>query len=379
MDTLLTEEETMLKTGARDFLQAECPPDLVRAMEIDALGYPPELWSKVAQQGWLGLALPEAHGGDGAPLAYLGILAEEVGRAAAPLPFHSTLTAALTIADAGSEGQRRDLLPRVARGDLILTWALTEADPRATAGSIHTEAVADGGDFLISGRKLFVENFNVAAKCLVVCRTAPAGTDADHGAGISLFLVDTDAAGVSQRLLPTMAAEKQSEVLFERVRVSRADLVGGLHQGWPVVERMVERATALLCAQIAGATRKAVDMAVEYAKERVAFGRPIGAFQAIAHLCADMIMWVDGAQMLTHEALWRLSEGLPASIHVSAAKAFCNARCQMALHQANQIHAGVSQIQEFDLQLWYRRASAWTMRLGTTFDHHQKIAEAILA
>lgn len=376
MDTLLTEEEEMLKSSARSFLEAECPPDIVRAMETDSLGYPPDLWSKVAQLGWLGLALPEEYDGAGAPLTYLGILFEEVGRAAAPLPFHSTLTPALTIADAGTEAQRRDILPRVARGERILTWALFERDPRFDPTTVHSSATLDGESFVLGGAKMFVENFNVAHQCLVLCRTAPASADGD---GLSLLLVDTDATGVSHVLLPTMAAEKQSEVVFDQVRVPRANLVGELHHGWPVAERMLERATALLCAQIVGATRKAVDMAVDYAKERVAFGRPIGAFQAIAHICADMIMWVDGSQLLTHEALWRLSEGLPAATHVSTAKAFCNARCQMALHQANQVHAGVSQIKEFDLQLWYRRASAWTMRLGTTFDHHRRIAEAILA
>ena len=110
----------------------------------------------------------------------------------------------------------------------------------------------------------------------------------------------------------------------------------------------------------------------------VAFGRPIGAFQAIAHICADIVTWVDGAELLTFEALWRLGQGLPASLEVATAKAFCNLRCQMCLHQANQIHGGLSQIKDFDLNLWFRRASAWTMREGTTFDHHRTIAEAVL-
>ena len=154
-------------------------------------------------------------------------------------------------------------------------------------------------------------------------------------------------------------------------------LIGPVHQGWPLVERLLERATALVCAQIVGATRKAVDMAVDYAKWRVAFGRPIGAFQAIQHMCADMVTWVDGAQLLTYEALWTLDQGLPASLAVSTAKAFCNDRCQAALRHANQIHGGVAQIKEFDLNLWYRRAAAWTMKLGTTFEHRKSIAQAL--
>ena len=129
--------------------------------------------------------------------------------------------------------------------------------------------------------------------------------------------------------------------------------------------------------QIVGATRKAVEMAVEYAKWRVAFGRPIGAFQAIQHMCADMVTWVDGAQLLTYEALWTLDQGLPAGLAVATAKAFTNDRCQAALRHANQIHGGVAQIKEFDLNLWYRRAAAWAMRFGTSFEQRRRIAQAL--
>ena len=376
MDVLLNEEEELLKNGVRDFLQTECPTSLVRAMETDALGYPPDLWATAARLGWLALVLPEEYGGDGAPLTHLGLLLEEVGRAAAPLPLHSTLVTALAVADAGSEAQKKEILPRVASGDLILTWAVSEADPRLEAANVLCQARPDGDGFLINGTKLFVDNFNAAGRCLVACRTSPAS---DKSEGVSLFLVDANAAGISHAPLPNMAADKQSEVVFDNVRIGGESLVGPLDGGWPVVERMMERATALLCAQIVGATRMAVEMAVDYAKDRVAFGQPIGAFQAIAHICADIVTWVDGAQLLTYEALWRLSQGLPATTEVATAKAFCNTRCQMCLHQANQIHGGLSQIKDFDLQLWYRRASAWTMRLGTTFDHHKTIAEAVLA
>ena len=376
MDVLLNEEEELLKKSVRDFLQTECPTSLVRAMEADDLGYPPELWATAARLGWLGLVLPEEHGGDAAPLTHLGLVLEEVGRAAAPLPLHSTLVAALTIADAGAAAQKMEILARVAAGDLILTWAVMEVAPNFEPNNILCRAYADGDGFRLSGTKLFVDNFEAAAKCLVACRTAPA-SEGKHG--ISLFLVDTNAAGISHSPLPNMAGDRQSRVVFEDVRVGRAGLIGELDEGWAVIEPMLERATALLCAQIVGATRKAVDMAVDYAKDRVAFGRPIGAFQAIAHICADIVTWVDGAQLLTYEALWRLDQGLPATTEVATAKAFCNTRCQMCLHQANQIHGGLSQIKDFDLSLWYRRASAWTMRLGTTFDHHRTIAQAVLS
>lgn len=368
MDVLLDDNEEMLKDSAREFFEQECPPNLVREMEEDERGYPPDLWRKIADLGWLGFGLPQAYGGEDAPLEQIGLLLEEVGHAAAPLPFLSTIVPALTLAEAGSETQRQEILPHVARGERLLTWALTERDPRGTPETIQTEAVADGDHYVVNGVKLFVDNFNTADQCLLVCRT---------GKGISLFLLDTDSEGVSHTLLPTLANDKQSEVTLHQVRIPAANLVGELHQGWPVVERMMERATALLCAQIVGASRRAIDMAIEYAKWRVAFGRPIGAFQAIQHMCADMVTWVDGAQLLTYEALWKLGRGLPAGLEVATAKAFCNERCQAALRHANQIHGGVAQIKEFDLNLWYRRGAAWTMKLGTTFEHRATIAQAL--
>jgi alkylation response protein AidB-like acyl-CoA dehydrogenase len=374
MDVLLNEDEEMLKNSAREFFEQECPPALVRAMEEDEHGYALDLWRKIVDLGWLAYALPEAYGGEGAPIEHLGILMEEVGRAVAPLPLLSTLVPALTLAAAASEAQCQELLPRVARGECLLTWAVLEHDPRATAETIHTTAVTDGSHYVVNGTKCFVDNFNVADRCLIICRSNPGATD--HS-GLSVFLLDTNSAGVSHTLLPTLAGDKQSQVTLHNVRIPGTQLVGALHQGWPIIERMLDLATALQCALIVGATRKAVDMAVDYAKERVAFGRPIGAFQAIQHLCADMITWVDGAQLLTYEALWTLGQGLPASLQVATAKAFCNDRCQAALRHANQIHAGVAQIKEFDLNLWFRRAAAWCMKLGTTFDQRRKIAQAL--
>ena len=375
MDVLPSEEEEMVKNAARAFLEGECPPSLARAMETDDLGYPPELWRKMAQLGWLGMALPESHGGQGLPLTYLGIVLEEVGRAIAPVPFHSTMVTALTIASDGSQEQQQTVLSRVSEGDSVLTWALTERDPRFLPETIDTEAVEQGDNFVISGTKMFVDNFSAAEKCLVACRTAPAS---DDNQGISLFLVDTGSEGISHVPLTTLARDKQSQVTFDKVSVPRANLVGQVNQGWPVAEAMIDRATLLLCAQMVGATRKDAEMAIEYSKNRVAFGRPIGSFQSIQHLCADMTLWVDGAQLLTYEALWKMDQGLPASIEISQAKSFCNDKCEAVVRSSQVIHGGIGFMMEFDLHLWFRRVTSWTLRLGTSFEHRAKIARVLL-
>ena len=375
MDVLPSEEEQMVKNLAREFLEAECPPRRAREMEKDDLGYPPELWRKMADLGWLGISLPEEYGGQGLSLTYLGLILEEIGRAIAPVPLHSTAVPALTIAREGTEEQRRELLPQVSRGDLLLTWAFNEEDPRFLPHTVHTEAIPDGDDFILTGTKMFVDNFNVADKCLVVCRTDAAS---EAGAGLSLFLVDTNSDGMSHTPLTTLAKDKQSKVFLDHVRVPKANLVGALNQGWPVAEGMLERATALLCAQIVGAARKDAEMGIEYAKNRVAFGRPIAAFQSIQHICADMILWVDGGQLLTYEALWKMDQGLPAGVEVSQAKAFCNDKCEAVVRSSQIIHGGMGFMMEFDLHLWFRRVTAWTMRLGTSFEHRAKIAQTLL-
>lgn len=374
MDVLLTEEEEMLKNSAREFLEAECSPELAREMEKDDLGYPPHLWKQMATLGWVGMALPERYGGQGLSLTYLGLVMEEVGRHIVPVPLHSTMTAALTINADGTDEQKQETLPRVCSGDMVLTWAFSEADPRYRPESVKMEARRDGDGYILNGAKMFVDNFNAAEKCLVVCRSA--GSQGSEG--ISLFLVETSSPGISHSLLTTLAKDKQSQVTFDNVRVPASTLIGEEGSAWPIVEAMLDRGAALLCTQMTGAARKDAEMAIDYSKNRLAFGRPVASFQSIQHICADMIMWIDGGQLLTYEALWRMDQGLPASVEVSQAKAFCNEKCEAVVRSSQIIHGGIGFMMEFNLHLWFRRVTAWTLRLGTTFEHRARVSRALL-
>ena len=375
MDVLLTEEEKMVATSAREFLEGECSTTLVREMEENPLGYPPELWSKCAEMGWTGMCLPEAYGGQELPLVYLGLVMQEVGRALAPLPLHSTVVTALALLRAGNAEQKEQYLPAVSEGRSILTWAFSEKDPRFKPETVQTTAVADGEYFVIQGSKLFVDYFAAADLCLVACRTAQASAAND---GISLFIVDTKSAGISHVPLRTLAKDPQCEVIFNQVRVPKSSLVGALHQGWPVMQDMLDVATVLLCTQMLGATRMDAEMAIDHAKFREAFGQPIGAFQSIQHTCADMIISIDGGELLAYEALWKMDNGMPAAVEVSQAKAFCNEKCIAVVRNSQSIHGGIGFMMEFDLHLWYRRVTAWAMRLGTSFEHRARIAHALL-
>ena len=375
MNVLPSEEELMVKNAAREFLDAECPPSLARAIEQDERGYSVALWEKMAALGWFGISLPEAYGGGGLPVTYLGLILEECGRAIAPVPLHSTATAALAVASHGTPAQQADILPRVARGDLIMTWAAQEANPRLRPDAIQCRGEVDGDALVITGVKHFVDNF--AAAELVVMAVRTAAPSAEH-AGITLVIVPTRADGISETRLTTLAKDSQSKVTLDGVRVPLSNVIGEIHRGWPAASAMLDTGAALLCAQIIGAARKDAEMAIEYAKNRVAFGRPIAGFQSIQHLCADMIVWVDGAQLLTYEALWKLDAGLPYGVEVSQAKAFTNDKCQAAVRSSQQIHGGIGFMMEFDLHLWYRRVTAWTMRLGTSFEHRARVARALL-
>ena len=375
MDILPTEEEQMLKNVAREFLETEVSTALVREMELDGLGYPPALWKQMAELGWLGMSLPEEYGGQGLPITYLGLVLQEAGRVMAPVPLHSTMVAALTIAEEGSDQQKKEILPAVSDGNMVLTWAVHERDARLIPEAMELEAKADGDGWVLNGTKMFVDNFVVAGRCLVAARTSPASSS---NQGISLFLVDTNGNGVNQTALSTLAKDKQSRVDFNDHRIEKVALLGQVDQGWPIVEAMLDRATALICCQMVGAARKDAEMAIEYAKNRVAFGRPIGSFQSVQHLLADMLLHVDGGEMLTFEALWKMDEGLPASVEVSQAKAFCNEKCESVVRTSQVIHGGIGFMMEFDLHLWFRRVTSWSLRLGTTYEHRAKISAALL-
>ncbi len=214
MDLGLSETQEMLSSTARDFFERECPAALVRQMEDDDLGYPPELWQRMGELGWMGLAFPDAYGGADGSLTELAVLLEEMGRALAPSPFfHGVVLVGLTILDAGSPDQQRELLPGIATGALIATMALTEESARYSAEGIRMPASTESDTYTLRGSKMFVEYAHVADHLLVPVRTDSSGT-AEHG--ITLLLVPKDSPGISLVPLTSIARDKQFEVAVRR-------------------------------------------------------------------------------------------------------------------------------------------------------------------
>ncbi len=362
MDFGLSEEQEMLKKAARDFLQKECPKRLVRQLDESDTGHSPELWHKMAQLGWMGLVFPEQCGGGDRSFLDLAVLLEEMGYNIVPGPFFSTVVlCGLAILMAGSEEQKMEFLPKIANGEVILSFALTEPAASYDAASVKTKAVGHNGEYVIKGTKLFVLNANVADYILCVARTR---RSKNPEAGITLFLVDARSPGVKCTLLKTLARDKQCEVVFDDVAVSEKSIVGKRDEGWEVVKDVLQKATVAKCAEMVGGAQAALDMAVDYAKGRVQFGRPIGSFQAIQHYCANMATDVGGSRFVTWKAAWKVSEGLPAALDVAIAKAWASEAYGRVTLAAHQIFGAIGFTMDHDIHLYYRQAKAAEVMFG---------------
>jgi alkylation response protein AidB-like acyl-CoA dehydrogenase len=375
MDISLSEEQELLQGSARDFLQQECPIRLVRAMEDDEQGYDLSLWKQMADLGWLGLVLPEEHGGAGGTMMDLAVLLEEFGRALVPGPFIPTVVqTGLPLVWAGSDQQRRDYLPRLIQGERIGTMAWHEPSATSAPWGIETMATAQGEDYLLSGTKLWVPYAHVADYLLTVARTAKGATPAD---GITLFLVDAKSPGVTITKLGTIADDHQCEVLLQDVQVSRRQVLGEIGRGWPLVEQIRRYGAVAKCAEMVGIAQQAFEISLNYAKTRVQFGRPIGSFQVIKHKLANMVIDVDGSRYVTYRAAWLLSEGLPAAQEVAVAKAWTNEACRRVVREAQQVHGGIGYTKEYDLQLYTRRAKAAEIAFDGSDTHREAVATSL--
>ncbi|MED5569138.1 MAG: acyl-CoA dehydrogenase family protein [Chloroflexota bacterium] len=339
MDLGLSEVQQMLKSSAQEFLSQECPLTLVRAMEDDTSGENDRLWRQIAGLGWTGVAFPESYGGTGGDFMDLAVLLEEMGRALCPSPFFSTVVlGGMTVLDAGSDAQKQDIVTRICDGQMLMTLALTEQTASYEAWGVEAVATRQGDNYVLEGTKLFVPDAHVADLILVAARTSG---NADSEKGISLFLVPSGTSGLSVTQLSTIASDRQCEVVLNQVSVPASSLLGEVDQGWPILQRALERATAGKCIEMLGGAAAVVDMTVEYVKGRTQFGRPIGSFQAVQHHCANMATDVEGSRVVAYQAAWKVSEGVPAQREVSVAKAWVSAAYQRVCSTAHQTHGAI--------------------------------------
>ncbi len=373
MNLALSEEQEMLKQAVRDFLAEKCPKTAVKEMEESKEGYSPKLWREMAELGWMGLAFPEEHGGAGMSFLDLAVLLEEMGRTALPGPYFSTvILGGLTILDIGSKEQKEQYLPKIASGELIFSLALTESDGKYDASSINVTANAQGDNYLLSGTKLFVPDAHIADYIICVTRTSKEAKPED---GITLFLVDAKSQGIKSTVLKTLANDKLAEVVFDQLRVPKQNILGDLDQGWPVIEKVIQRAAVAKCCETVGGLQQVLEMTVDYAKERKQFGHPIGSFQIIQHYLSDMATDVDSSRFITYQAAWMLSEGLPCSKEVAVAKAWTGEASQRVMALAHQIHGAIGVSMDHDLHFYTRRARAAQVTFGDADFHRETVAQ----
>jgi alkylation response protein AidB-like acyl-CoA dehydrogenase len=376
MNLDFSEEQIMLREMARDFLADKFPKKKVKELEDSETGYSPELWKEMAELGWMGLALPEVYGGAGMTFLDLTVLIEEMGRACMPGPYFSTVVlGAMPILALGSDQQKNEYLPKISSGDIIFTAAIFEENARYDAAGVKLKAEKSGDGYVLNGTKLFVPDASIADYMLFVARTQSGDKPED---GITTFIVDAKSPGISCTVLNTIAKDKLCKVVFNNVKVPAANVLGDPDNGWPGVRQIIEQAAAAKCCDMVGSLQQVFEMTLAYAKDRVAFGQPIGSFQAVQHHCANMAIDVNGAMLAAYQAAWKVSEGMPCTWEVAVAKGWASMVAPRVIALGHQIHGAIGTTMDHDLHYYTRRTKAAESAFGD-FDYYQNLVAADIA
>jgi alkylation response protein AidB-like acyl-CoA dehydrogenase len=364
-----SEEQEELRRSVRRFLEDKSPETEVRRLMETTEGYDPAVWSQMAEQlGLQGLAIPEQFGGAGYSYVELIVVLEEMGRALLCAPYFSSVAlAANLLLVSGDDTAKKDYLPGIANGNTIATVALAEASGRWDDEGVTITASGAGDNWTVTGEKLYVLDGHAADLILVAARTGP---------GVSVLAVEKGASGLTTTPLSTMdQTRKQARVAFES---TPGRLIGTEGHGWAAISKMLDLAAVALAAEQVGGAQKVLEMAVEYAKVRVQFGRPIGSFQAIKHKCADMLLEVESAKSAAYYAGWAAAEDsdeLP--VVASLAKSYCSEAYFHATAENIQIHGGIGFTWEHPAHLYFKRAKSSELLFGDPTYHRELLAQRI--
>jgi len=347
-----SDDQKSLKDQARKFLTEKAGPKVTRkVLNDEKVSYDKDLWKAVAELGWLGTAIPEEYGGLGLGKLELCVLAEELGRAVAPIPFSSTVYFfAEAVQIAGSDAQKKALLPKVASGDLIGSFAISEGPGSPTPAGIQVKF--ENGT--LTGTKIPVTDGDCAQQCIVLAR---------EGSGLSLVLVDLTQSSVTRTTLKTMDPTRgHAKVEFKGAKAER---LGAAGQGWELAEAVLDRAATLLAFEQIGGSQACLEMASDYAKGRYAFSRPIGSFQAIKHKLADMYVAIEVARSNAYYGAWAIStEAAELPFAAAAARAAASDAYYLCAKENIQTHGGMGFTWEVDCHLFYRRAKLLALQAG---------------
>ena len=373
LDLTFTPEQEMLRETVRGIVATASPLSVVRELEDDPIGYSTELWKQLAHLDLIGLQIPEEYGGSGMTTLESVVVYEEFGRAIAPSPhFVSSIVSGGALARSGSDEQKQAWLPGIVTGEAILTPAWLEPENSSGPTGVQVRAVPDGDGWTITGIKRHVAFASSATRLVVLARTGDGVEDID------LFLVDPADSGVTLTQQMTIASDAQYKVELTGVRVTEADRIGVAGTGWNTWNAVMHEAIILAAAQAVGGAQYALDITVQYAKDRQQFDKPLGAFQALAHYLADAATNVDGARVLVHEAGWARSDGRPVGKLAPMAKLYACQTFRDVTAMAQQIFGGIGFTVEFDIQLYFRRAKQLQMSWWDTRMLEELIAAEVL-
>jgi alkylation response protein AidB-like acyl-CoA dehydrogenase len=372
MQLVLTEDQELLAKTAADFVAERSPVSRVRKLRDrdDAVGFSRELWREMAELGWVGIPFPESVGGAGMGLAELCVVMEALGRTLAPEPFLSTvLLGGQALLLGGSRAQQEGWLARVVAGEALLSLAWQERRSRYDLARVETRAEAAAGGFRLSGEKLHVPDGHVADALVVVARLP-------HDApGIGLFLVERGAPGLSVERQHRLDGRNAARVRLEGVEVGAADVVGEAGDGLPLLERVIDRATVGLCAEMLGSMGEAFSRTLAYLKDRVQFGVPIGSFQALKHRAAQLFIEIELCRSSVMAAARAVDAGEPqAPLLVSLAKARCSDSAVLVANESIQMHGGIGMTDEHDIGFYLKRARVAAATFGDAAVHRARWA-----
>jgi len=372
-----SEEQLELRKAARRFLETASSESRVRSAMATERGYDLAVWNQLGGElAWTALTIPEDLGGLGMTALDLHPLMEEMGRALLCSPFFSSIClGANALLLGGNDEQKEKWLPSIAGGDTTATLAYTERNGRWDASGISARYVRSGSGYVLSGEKHFVVDGHTA-DLLIVAARAPSSAGSE---GVSLFVVPANTEGVKRRWTPTLdQTRRQAVVLMDDVALPAGHLLGDEGQGWPICERTIDLATVALAAEQVGLAEACLQMAVEYAKERTQFGRPIGSFQAIKHKCADMLMRVESARSAAFYASAVAAEAEATLAEAaSSAKAYCSESAFFCAAENIQIHGGIGFTWEHPAHLYFKRAKAAETMLGAPAFHRERVARSM--
>ena len=372
----LTDEQRQIAALAAEIAQREIAPNIARWDREHS--FPRELFTKLNDAGIMGIVVPEAYGGVGAGYVAYALAVEEIARvdagSAVTLSVHSMIASA--VARLGTDAQKHQWLPKLAAGDMIAAFALTEPDCGSDAAAIRANAKRDGAEFVLNGRKQWCTNGSVAGVTMAMFRTAGGGSH-----GVSAFLVDNAATGVTVEKITEKLGIRTSntcDLAFDDVRVPEGALLGAEGDGFGSAMNALAGGRIGIAAQATGILAACLDHSVAFAKDRVAFGRAIGAFEGISFKIAQMAMDLDAARLLTYRAAGLADAGRPYVIEASKAKLFASTAARKHSAEAIQIHGGYGYTTEFPVERFYRDAKITEIYEGTSEIQQIIIARSLL-